>query len=91
MVKHATAQPDEFSSRIQWSEDHFWVWVHCAAARIASGELLQAMDAISHLRERILGPLFAERGGAEKGTAEKGRLLEMVPWMMPVAASGRSR
>ncbi len=41
----------------QWIEDRFWVWVHYAAAKVARGELFEALDFTAFLRGRVLGPL----------------------------------
>ena len=41
----------------QWIEDRFWVWVHYAAAKVALGELFEALDFTAFLRGRVLGPL----------------------------------
>jgi hypothetical protein len=40
------------------------VWVHYVAAKIARGELLEAVDALGALRRLALGPLALQRGGA---------------------------
>ena len=42
---------------LQWIEDRFWVWVHYLAAKIARGELFEAIGSFSFLRDRVLGPL----------------------------------
>jgi predicted nucleotidyltransferase len=47
----------------RWIEDRFWVWVHYIAAKVARGELLEALDGLALLRARVLGPLIAERHG----------------------------
>ena len=46
-------QPDP-----QWIEDRFWVWVHYTVAKIARGELFEALDALAVIRHRVLGPLI---------------------------------
>jgi hypothetical protein len=43
--------------RFQWMEDRFWVWMHYTATKIARGELFEAIDAITFVRARVLGPL----------------------------------
>jgi hypothetical protein len=48
----------------QWIEDRFWVWVHYAAARIARGEIFEALDFLSFVRVTVLGPLALQRAGA---------------------------
>lgn len=44
--------------RLQWIEDRFWVWVHYVAGKIGRGEHFDALDALSFLRTRVLGPLL---------------------------------
>jgi hypothetical protein len=46
-------QPDP-----QWIEDRFWVWVHYLVVKIARGELFEALDGLSFIRRRVLGPLI---------------------------------
>jgi hypothetical protein len=48
----------------QWIEDRFWIWVHYATARIARGELFEAIDFLAFLRGAVLGPLALARAGA---------------------------
>ena len=51
-------QPD-----LQWFEDRFWVWVHYIANRICRGELFDAIEGLSFLRQRVLGPLLLMKHG----------------------------
>ena len=51
-------QPD-----IQWYEDRFWIWVHYIANRIGRGELFDAIEGLSFLRQRVLGPMILIRNG----------------------------
>jgi len=48
----------------QWIEDRFWIWVHYSSAKIARGELFEAMDFLAFLRMVVLGPLILRRAGA---------------------------
>ena len=48
----------------QWIEDRFWVWIHYAAGKIGRGELFEALDLLSFVRGRVLGPLSLEEAGA---------------------------
>jgi hypothetical protein len=47
----------------QWAEDRFWVWVHYAASKLARRELFEAIDILSYVRARVLGPLAKQLGG----------------------------
>lgn len=47
----------------EWFEERFWIWVHYAAAKIARGELFEALDLLAFLRSQVLGPLLARAGG----------------------------
>jgi len=42
----------------QWIEDRFWTWVHYACLKIGRGELLEAYDFLSFLRQTVLSPLL---------------------------------
>ena len=44
--------------QLQWIEDRFWVWVHYVAGKIGRGEHFEALDSLSFLRWRVLGPLL---------------------------------
>jgi len=46
-------QPD-----LQWIEDRIWVWVHYITCKINRGELFEAIDGLSFVRARVLGPLI---------------------------------
>ncbi len=48
---------------LQWLEDRFWAWVHYTAAKIARGELFEAIGAIGFLREVVIGPLLLMKNG----------------------------
>jgi hypothetical protein len=42
----------------QWIEDRFWTWVHYACLKIGRGELMEAFDFLSFLRQTVLSPLL---------------------------------
>ena len=48
----------------QWIEDRFWIWVHYAAVKIGRGELFEAIDFLSFVRGKVLGPLCFLRAGS---------------------------
>ena len=43
---------------LQWIEDRFWTWVHYACLKIGRGELMEAYDFLSFLRQTVLSPLM---------------------------------
>lgn len=47
----------------QWIEERFWVWMQYGAAKIGRGELFKALELLSFLRVRVLGPLALHRAG----------------------------
>ena len=56
VIKQSKAQwpePDR-----QWIEDRFWTWVHYACLKIGRGELMEAYDFLSFLRQTVLSPLM---------------------------------
>jgi hypothetical protein len=68
------------SPRFQWMEDRFWVWMHYTATKITRGELFEAIDALTFVRARVLGPLMlADAGGQPNGVR---RLEERAPHEM---------
>ena len=48
---------------LQWIEDRVWVWLHYAGTKIARGELFEALDVLSFIRGRVLGPLLLTMHG----------------------------
>ena len=53
------------SARFQWMEDRFWVWAHYIAEKIGRGELFEAIDGLTFVRARVLGPLLLTEAGAQ--------------------------
>lgn len=47
-----------------WMDDRFWTWIHYGVAKVIRGELFEAIDLITFLRGRVLGPLVLESVGA---------------------------
>lgn len=62
---------------LQWIEDRFWIWVHYAAAKIARGELFEAIDFLAFLRGQVLGPLALKEASAQPNGVR--RLERMAP------------
>ena len=48
----------------QWIEDRFWVWIHYMTSRVGRGELFAAIDFLSFIRERVLGPIALQISSA---------------------------
>ncbi len=46
-----------------WIEDRFWTWVHYALLKIGRGEYFEALDFLSFLRSRVIGPLIQLKNG----------------------------
>ena len=65
------------SPRFQWMEDRFWVWAHYTATKITRGELFEAIDALTFVRARVLGPLVLAEAGAQPNGVR--RLEERAP------------
>ncbi|MGO3128237.1 MAG: hypothetical protein ACTIJY_09210 [Luteimonas sp.] len=47
-----------------WLEKRFWTWIHYGVTKVLRGELFEAIDLITFLRGRVLGPLILEAVGA---------------------------
>ena len=58
-----------------WIEERFWIWVHYGATRIARGELFEAIDFLSALRNIVLGPMGLRRAGMRPQGVRKIELL----------------
>jgi len=67
--------PDELRKRLadsdpvwpdmspEWFEARVWVWLHYAAAKLARGELFEALGMLAFFREQVLGPMLHRRAG----------------------------
>jgi hypothetical protein len=47
----------------QWMEDRFWVWTHYVLTKVGRGELFSALEYVSFIREKVLGPMVLEISG----------------------------
>lgn len=47
----------------EWLEQRAWIWLHYGAAKLARGELFEAIGILAFFREQILGPMFHRRAG----------------------------
>lgn len=70
-----------------WFEERAWIWLHYAAAKIARGELFEALGMFAFFRDQVLGPLLARaEGRSQRGVrrleqlspAQSARLRETV-------------
>jgi len=69
---------------LQWIEDRFWIWVHYGAQRIGRGEIFEAIDHLSFLRSRVIGPLLQW----QKGLPPRGaRRLEALDYQREARAT----
>lgn len=69
-------QPD-----LQWIEDRFWIWVHYATAKLARGELFEALNMIAYVRNRVLGPLALLEAAARPNGLR--RIETLAPGRIP--------
>jgi len=67
--------------RLQWMEDRFWVWMHYVAEKIARGELFEAIDGLTFVRARVLGPLALADAGAQPNGVR--RIETSAPALVP--------
>jgi len=58
-----------------WIEERFWIWVHYGATKIARGEIFEAIDFLSSLRNIVLGPMILRRGGKRPQGVRKIEML----------------
>ncbi|GAC16366.1 aminoglycoside 6-adenylyltransferase [Aliiglaciecola lipolytica] len=55
----------------QWYEDRFWIWIHYGASKIARGELYEAIDLVSFIRQVVIGPIAMANNGFEPNGVRK--------------------
>ncbi|MDW8801495.1 oxalate:formate antiporter [Clostridium sp. A1-XYC3] len=48
---------------LQWIEDRFWVWIHYGTVKIGRGEIFEAIEFISFMRQTVIGPLLLMKNG----------------------------
>jgi predicted nucleotidyltransferase len=54
----AIAWPD---ASPEWFEHRAWIWLHYGAAKLARGELFEAIGMLGFFREQVLGPMLHRR------------------------------
>lgn len=60
----------------EWFERRAWIWLHYGAAKLARGELFEAIGILGLLRDQVLGPMLHRRaGGPQRGV----RKIERLP------------
>ena len=69
----------------QWIEDRFWVWIHYVAAKIARGEIFEAVDGLTMIRGSALAPL-ATFGRTDRPAGVR-RLETLAPEYCPAFAA----
>jgi predicted nucleotidyltransferase len=55
--------PKKLDPNLQWIEDRIWTWIHYGTAKVARGEIFEAVGFLSFLREQVLGPLALNING----------------------------
>ncbi|MBU2877563.1 aminoglycoside 6-adenylyltransferase [Aliiglaciecola lipolytica] len=55
----------------QWFEDRFWIWMHYGVTKVARGELYEALDFVSFIRQTVIGPLGMFNHGFEPNGLRK--------------------
>ncbi|MDO6695176.1 aminoglycoside 6-adenylyltransferase [Aliiglaciecola sp. 3_MG-2023] len=55
----------------QWFEDRFWIWMHYGVTKVARGELYEALDFVSFIRQTVIGPLGMFNSGFEPNGLRK--------------------
>lgn len=72
VIHASTAQYPPFE--FQTTEDRFWIWMHYALLKTGRGEYFEALDFLSFVRNRVVGPMLQVRNnGLPKGV----RRIEM--------------
>lgn len=47
----------------EWFEHRAWIWLHYGAAKLARGELFEAIGMLAFFRDQVLGPMLHRRAG----------------------------
>lgn len=47
----------------EWFEQRAWIWLHYGAAKLARGELFEALGMLAFFRDQVLGPTLHRRAG----------------------------
>jgi hypothetical protein len=70
----AIAWPD---ASPDWFEQRAWVWLHYGAAKLARGEVFEAMGMLGFFREQVLGPMLHRRAGRPQRGVRRIEALDM--------------
>lgn len=62
-----------------WFEARAWIWLHYAAAKLARGELFEAIGMLGFFREQVLGPMLHRRAGRPQRGIRRVELLGLDP------------
>jgi len=62
--KFSTSQSKFPKPDLHWIENRVWVWIHYIAGKIGRGELFEAIEGLSFLRNNVLGPMALENSDA---------------------------
>ncbi len=47
----------------QWIEDRFWTWVHYTVLKLGRGEIFEALEFLSFIRQNVIAPLIQVKNG----------------------------
>ena len=47
----------------EWFEQRAWIWLHYGAAKLARGEVFEALGMLAFFRDQVLGPMLHRRAG----------------------------
>ena len=89
----AIAWPD---ASPDWFEQRAWIWLHYGAAKLARGELFEAIGMLAFFRDQVLGPMLHRRArrpqrGVRRIEALGGPCLEQLASTVPTLDAGSVR
>lgn len=79
-----------------WFEERAWIWLHYGAAKLARGELFEAIGMLAFFRDQVLGPMLHRRAGRPQRGVRRiealgGPCLESLATTVPAVAASPVR
>src|SRR5688500_9933911 len=80
----------------EWFEQRAWIWLHYGAAKLARGELFEAIGMLAFFRDQVLGPMLHRRArrpqrGVRRIEAFGGPCLGQLAGTIPAFDAGSVR
>jgi len=73
---NSEAKPPQID--LEWLRERFWIWIHNAVIKAERGEILECLDMVGFIRQRLLGPIALTASGETGLRAQGLRRIEVL-------------